>query len=70
MRAPTVLPGSAGSLTVRVVDGLARRVGELPVDGLVVGVCGTDKEIAAGQYDWGAPGRQRLVTGHESLSPQ
>jgi threonine dehydrogenase-like Zn-dependent dehydrogenase len=30
-------------------------------------VCGTDKEIARGEYGWAPPGRDRLVLGHESL---
>lgn len=34
---------------------------------MAVGVCGTDKEIAAGDYGWAPPGRKRLVIGHESL---
>jgi threonine dehydrogenase-like Zn-dependent dehydrogenase len=37
------------------------------VDGLAVGVCGTDKEIARGEYGWAPPGRERPVIGHESL---
>ena len=41
--------------------------GELLVDGLAIGVCGTDKEIAGGHYGWAPPGRERLVIGHESL---
>lgn len=34
---------------------------------LDVGVCGTDREIAAFQYGTPPPGRDRLVIGHESL---
>jgi len=34
---------------------------------VAVGVCGTDIEIASGAYGWPAPGRERLVLGHESL---
>jgi threonine dehydrogenase-like Zn-dependent dehydrogenase len=30
-------------------------------------VCGTDREIAAGEYGWAPPGRERLILGHESL---
>src|SRR4029079_18302085 len=37
------------------------------VDGLAIGVCGTDKEIVAGDYGWAPPGQDRLVLGHESL---
>lgn len=40
---------------------------ELLVDGLAVGVCGTDREIVAGAYGWPPPGQDRLVLGHESL---
>ena len=67
MRALTVLPGTAGSLAVEEVEDPSPADGELLVDGLLVGVCGTDKEIAAGGYGWAPPGRDRLVIGHESL---
>jgi glucose 1-dehydrogenase len=39
----------------------------LLVDGLALGVCGTDREIVAGEYGWAPPGRERLILGHESL---
>jgi glucose 1-dehydrogenase len=45
----------------------ARGQGELLVEGLALGVCGTDEEIVAGEYGWAAPGKERLVLGHESL---
>jgi glucose 1-dehydrogenase len=32
-----------------------------------LGLCGTDREIVAGEYGWSPPGRERLVLGHESL---
>ncbi len=41
--------------------------GELLVEGLAMGVCGTDKEIVRGDYGWAPPGEDRLVIGHESL---
>jgi threonine dehydrogenase-like Zn-dependent dehydrogenase len=41
--------------------------GELLVDGVALGVCGTDREIARGEYGWAPPGHDRLVLGHESL---
>ncbi|MGH3822679.1 MAG: alcohol dehydrogenase catalytic domain-containing protein [Pseudonocardiaceae bacterium] len=31
------------------------------------GLCGTDREIAAGEYGWAPPGHDRLILGHESL---
>ena len=67
MQALTVEPGSADSLRVTEVPDLEPGPDELLVDGLSLGVCGTDKEIASGQYGWAPPGRDRLVLGHESL---
>jgi len=37
------------------------------VEALAVGICGTDAEIASGQYGWAPPGSERLILGHESL---
>ncbi|MFI1753372.1 glucose 1-dehydrogenase [Streptomyces sp. NPDC020571] len=67
MRAVTVHPLTAGSLEVRDVPDPVPDEGELLVGGLAVGVCGTDKEIVAGEYGWAPPGHGRLVLGHESL---
>ncbi|MGI5468823.1 glucose 1-dehydrogenase [Streptomyces sp. CA-132043] len=67
MRALTIRPLQPDSLEVREVPDPVAGAGELLVDGLDVGVCGTDKEIAAGDYGAPPPGRDRLVLGHESL---
>jgi threonine dehydrogenase-like Zn-dependent dehydrogenase len=67
MRALTVLPLQAGSAAVVDVDDPEPGPGELLVEGLALGVCGTDREIVAGEYGWAPPGRERLVLGHESL---
>lgn len=67
MRALTVVPQSPGTLAVTDVDEPVPGDGELLVDGLALGVCATDREIAAGEYGWAPPGRERLVLGHESL---
>ncbi|GGL13371.1 threonine dehydrogenase [Sphaerisporangium melleum] len=67
MQALTVIPHAAGSLAVREISAPEPGAGELLVEGLAVGVCGTDKEIVAGRYGWAPPGRERLVIGHESL---
>jgi threonine dehydrogenase-like Zn-dependent dehydrogenase len=67
MRALTVLPRTTDSLEVSEVAAPAARDGELLVDGIAVGVCGTDREIVRGEYGWAPPGDERLVLGHESL---
>ncbi|KUL52213.1 MULTISPECIES: glucose 1-dehydrogenase [unclassified Streptomyces] len=67
MRAVTVRPSTRDSLSVRDMPEPVRGEGELLVDGLAVGVCGTDKEIVAGDYGWAPPGEDRLIIGHESL---
>ncbi|WP_228982065.1 glucose 1-dehydrogenase [Streptomyces sp. DH12] len=67
MRALTVRPGRKDSLEVRRLPDPSPADGELLVRGLAVGVCGTDHEIADGEYGWAPPGRDRLVLGHESL---
>ncbi|GGX03261.1 glucose 1-dehydrogenase [Streptomyces lomondensis] len=67
MRAVTVRPGTKNSVEVREVPDPAPAAGELLVDGLAVGVCGTDKEIVRGEYGSAPPGREWLVLGHESL---
>jgi threonine dehydrogenase-like Zn-dependent dehydrogenase len=67
MRALTTLPLTANTLEVSELPDPVPGDGELLVDGLAVGICGTDKEIARGEYGWAPPGRERLVLGHESL---
>lgn len=67
MRALTVRPLERGSLSVATVPEPEAADGELLVEGVAIGVCGTDKEIVRGDYGWAPPGRDRLVLGHESL---
>jgi threonine dehydrogenase-like Zn-dependent dehydrogenase len=67
MRALTTIPLTADSLAVTDVPDPTPQDGDLLVDAVAVGVCGTDKEIARGDYGWAPPGRERLVLGHESL---
>lgn len=67
MRALTVTPLQKDSLAVTDEPDPRPGEGELLVDGLAVGVCGTDREIAAGEYGWAPAGRDRLIIGHESL---
>ena len=67
MRALTVEPSRAGSAAVTELADPVPGDRELLVEGLALGLCGTDREIAAGEYGWPPPGRERLVLGHESL---
>jgi threonine dehydrogenase-like Zn-dependent dehydrogenase len=67
MRALTVVPGKANSLTVTDMPDPATDTGSVLVEGLAVGVCGTDREIVAGDYGWAPEGQDRLILGHESL---
>ena len=67
MRALAVVPLQANSAAVVDIEEPTPGPGELLVDGVALGVCGTDREIAAGEYGWAPPGRERLVLGHESL---
>jgi threonine dehydrogenase-like Zn-dependent dehydrogenase len=67
MRGLTVVPGSAGSAEVTDLAEPSPAPHELLVQGLALGICGTDREIAAGEYGSAPPDRDRLVLGHESL---
>jgi threonine dehydrogenase-like Zn-dependent dehydrogenase len=67
MRALTLTPGTADSARVQDLPDPTPDDGHLLVDGLTVGVCGTDREIVDGDYGWAPPGHDRLVLGHESL---
>jgi glucose 1-dehydrogenase len=67
MRALTVIPLQAGSAAVTDMPDPEPGPGELLVDGIALGVCGTDREIIAGDYGWAPPGSDRLILGHESL---
>ena len=67
MRALAVVPLEPNSAAVVDIAEPTPGPRDLLVDGLALGVCGTDREIAAGEYGWAPPGRERLVLGHESL---
>jgi len=67
LQAVTVIPGSPGSARLDEVPEPGAELGSVLVEAIAVGVCGTDVEIAAGQYGWPPPGRERLILGHESL---
>ena len=63
----TVAPGRPGTAAAEDVPDPARRDGELLVRGRLIGVCGTDREIADGVYGESASGADRLIIGHEGL---
>jgi threonine dehydrogenase-like Zn-dependent dehydrogenase len=67
VRALTVVPGQAGSAAVVDMPEPAEQEGALLVQGLAMGVCGTDVEIAGGEYGEAPEGEERLILGHESL---
>jgi len=67
MRAITVLPGVANSARLDDVAEPALSDGPILVRTLALGVCGTDREIVAGEYGAAPPGDERLILGHESL---
>jgi threonine dehydrogenase-like Zn-dependent dehydrogenase len=67
MRALTVAPGTANSARVDDVVDPPVADGSVLVRTLALGVCGTDREIVAGEYGWSPPGAKRLIIGHESL---
>ncbi len=67
MLAMTAVPGQPGSAAVEDVPDPSDADGALLVRGLLVGVCGTDREIAEGQYGEPPPGESKLIIGHEGL---
>ena len=67
MRALTARPGEAGTVRLQEVPEPAGEDGLLLVDGLLLGVCGTDREIAAGAFGAAPEGKKQLVIGHESM---
>lgn len=67
MQALTLVPGRAGSAALEEVDEPQVTDGPVLVEGLAVGVCGTDAELVAGAYGEAPPGSDRLIIGHESL---
>jgi threonine dehydrogenase-like Zn-dependent dehydrogenase len=67
MRAVTVIPKKADSARLEEVPEPPTSDGPVLVQTLMIGVCGTDRDIVEGQYGWPAPGKERLILGHESL---
>jgi threonine dehydrogenase-like Zn-dependent dehydrogenase len=67
VRALSVVPGKPETAGVTDQPDPSPDEGALLVQGLLVGVCGTDIEIIQEGYGWAPPGQERLVLGHESL---
>jgi threonine dehydrogenase-like Zn-dependent dehydrogenase len=67
MRALTVEPGKPYSIRLEEVAPPPQSDGAVLVRALALGVCGTDREIIAGDYGWAPDGARRLILGHESL---
>src|SRR3954468_12868408 len=67
MRAITIKPGEAGSVAVTEVHDPEPGERDLLVEAIALGICGTDREIVAGEYGEAPPGRDRFILGHESL---
>lgn len=66
LRAITTEPGRGGTARLEPLAGPPGD-GEVLVEAVAVGVCGTDREILRGEVGAPPPGRTRLVLGHESL---
>jgi threonine dehydrogenase-like Zn-dependent dehydrogenase len=67
MRALTVEPGRANSIQLDDVPPPPASDGDVLVRALALGICGTDREIIAGEYGAAPAGEARLIIGHESL---
>jgi len=67
MKAITVEPLKRGTARLEEVPEPSVENGSVLVEGVAVGICGTDVEITQGNYGWAPPGKTRLVLGHESL---
>lgn len=67
MQAITVQPRMSGSVRLEEIPAPGPEDGRLLVQALAMGVCGTDREIMAGDYGKAPPGETRLILGHESL---
>jgi threonine dehydrogenase-like Zn-dependent dehydrogenase len=67
MQALITTPLQGGSTRTATVPEPERRPGALLIRTLEIGVCGTDREIAAGEFGSAPPGETELILGHELL---
>ena len=68
MRALTVLPRQPRTLALSNLEEPVAGERQLLARTLALGVCGTDREIIAGDYGEAPEGADRLIIGHESLA--
>lgn len=62
-----VEPLRASSLRVENIAEPTQEQGAVLVRAVALGICGTDRDIIAGEFGSPPPGHKRLVLGHESL---
>jgi glucose 1-dehydrogenase len=67
VKAITLEPKKPGTAQLQDVPEPDLSDGSVLVEGIAVGVCGTDAEMVEGKYGWAPPGKTHLVLGHESL---
>jgi threonine dehydrogenase-like Zn-dependent dehydrogenase len=67
MQALVTTPLQAGTTRTATVPDPETRPGALLIRTLEVGVCGTDREISAGEFGSAPPGESELILGHELL---
>lgn len=67
MRGLVVRPGAGGGAELATIDEPPPAEGSVLVQGLALGVCGTDREIVRDEYGAAPPGEAWLALGHESL---
>jgi threonine dehydrogenase-like Zn-dependent dehydrogenase len=67
MSAITLDPRTPDSAALEDVPEPDAAEGAILVDGVALGICGTDAEIVRGDYGEAPPGADRLILGHESL---
>jgi threonine dehydrogenase-like Zn-dependent dehydrogenase len=67
MRAITLDPSTPDSADLEEMPEPSPDEGSILVDGVALGICGTDAEIVRGDYGEAPPGSERLILGHESL---
>ncbi|MDR7302192.1 glucose 1-dehydrogenase [Haloactinomyces albus] len=67
MKAATVVPGKPELSTVTELPDPTPQPGELLVEGLLAGVCGTDRDVVEQSHSVLPPGQDRMVLFHESL---